>query len=173
MIRSAGGLARSQARASVTVCPTRRRVNSRRACWATGLSRLASESGGMGCQSVQNGGDHRASYRRGARGPNGFASGSRARPPVGPYARASVGAGEDKVIDGGKAKDFKGKTFALKEKGKAKISLTFPAKGTFVLTIKSKKESDVNLFVYDEDNKEVAKDDSPGPSCEIKFTPTK
>jgi hypothetical protein len=86
---------------------------------------------------------------------------------------AGTRAGEDKVIDGGKAKDFKGKTFDLKAKGKARISLTFPAKGTFLLTIKSKKESDINLFVYDEDNKEVAKDDSPGPSCEIKFMPTK
>ncbi len=82
-------------------------------------------------------------------------------------------AAEDKVIDGGKAKDFKGKTFDLKAKGKARISLTFPAKGTYLLTIKSKKETDIHLFVYDEDNKEVAKDDSPGPTCEIKFTPTK
>jgi hypothetical protein len=77
---------------------------------------------------------------------------------------------EDKVPDGGKAEKFKGKTFELKEKGKAKITLTFPAGKKAKLTIKSKKESDINLFVYDADGKEVAKDDSPGPSCEVEFT---
>src|SRR5436309_1759018 len=47
MIRSNGGLSRNQARASGTVWPARRRVNSRRAWLATGLSRLGIESGTM------------------------------------------------------------------------------------------------------------------------------
>jgi hypothetical protein len=82
---------------------------------------------------------------------------------------------EEKDKEAIKVKDFpaKGKAFALKEKGKASIVVHFPGKGTFVLAIKSEKESDVNLFVYDEDKKEVDKDDSPGPSCEIKFKPKK
>jgi hypothetical protein len=80
---------------------------------------------------------------------------------------------KDKVPDGGKAEKFKGKTFDLKEKGKAKITLTFPAGKTFNLTVRSKKKTDVNLFVYDSDDKQVAKDDSEGPSCDIKFTPKK
>jgi hypothetical protein len=78
----------------------------------------------------------------------------------------------DKVIDGGKAEKFKGKTFELKAKGKAKISLTFPGR-TAMITVRSEKQSDVNLFIYDEDNKVVAKDDSPGPDCDIKFKPKK
>jgi hypothetical protein len=82
-------------------------------------------------------------------------------------------AGGDKVIDGGKADKFKGKKFNLKDKGKAKIALTFAADQTYSLTVKSAKETDINLFVYDADGKEVAKDDSPGPSCDITFTPTK
>jgi hypothetical protein len=77
---------------------------------------------------------------------------------------------DDKPIDGGKAEKFKGKTFDLKAKGKVKIILTFPAR-TATITVRSEKESDVNLFIYDEDNKVVDKDDSPGPSCDIKFKP--
>ena len=78
-----------------------------------------------------------------------------------------------KPTDEGKAEDFKGKTFDLKEKGKAAITLSFPAGKEAVLTVRSEKESDVNLFVYDADKKVVAKDDSPGPSCDIKFKPEK
>jgi hypothetical protein len=86
---------------------------------------------------------------------------------------SAVGAEGDKPIDGGKAEKFKGKTFELKVNGKAKIALAFPADKTAQLTVRSKKESDINLFVYDSEGKEVAKDDSPGPSCDIKFTPTR
>jgi hypothetical protein len=78
---------------------------------------------------------------------------------------------EAKAIDGGKAEEFKGKTFDLKAKGKAAVTLTFPAGKTFTVTARSKKETDVNLFIYDSAKKEVAKDDSPGPSCDITFTP--
>jgi hypothetical protein len=69
------------------------------------------------------------------------------------------------------AATFKGKTFDLKENGKGHITLTFPAGKTFSVTVKSEKESDVNLFIYDGDKKVVAKDDSPGPSCKLSFTP--
>jgi hypothetical protein len=84
----------------------------------------------------------------------------------------TAGAG-DKVPDGGKASKFKGKEFKLKAKGKAKIALTFSAKGTYIVTVKSTEKSDVNLYIYDEDDKVVEKDESPGPDCEIKFTPKK
>jgi hypothetical protein len=39
--------------------------------------------------------------------------------------------------------------------------------------VKSVKKSDVNLFIYDAKKKLVAKDDSPGPDCEVSFTPKK
>jgi hypothetical protein len=85
----------------------------------------------------------------------------------------SARAEDDKPKDEGKAEKFKGKTFELKEKEKAKIILSFPEGKTFMVTVKSKKKSDVNLFIYDADGKQVEKDDSPGPDCEIKFTPKK
>jgi hypothetical protein len=78
---------------------------------------------------------------------------------------------EDKPADAGKAEDFKGKTFALKAKGKAAVTLAFPAGKKATLTVRSTKETDINLFVKDADGKVVAKDDSPGPSCDLTFTP--
>jgi hypothetical protein len=35
------------------------------------------------------------------------------------------------------------------------------------------KNTDVNLFVYDDAGKEVGKDVSPGPKCSVKVTPAK
>ncbi len=78
---------------------------------------------------------------------------------------------EDKPIDGGKAEEFTGKTFDVKEKGKAVIALTFPADKEAVVTVRGEKKTDVHLFVYDAAKKLVAKDDSPGPNCDVKFTP--
>jgi hypothetical protein len=78
---------------------------------------------------------------------------------------------DGKATDEGMAEKFKGKTFDLKEKGKAAIRLTFPAGKKAWVTVNSEKETDVHLFVYDADKKVVAKDDSPGPSCELTFTP--
>jgi hypothetical protein len=73
-----------------------------------------------------------------------------------------------KATDEGKAEDFKGKTFDLKEKGKAAIYLTFPAEQEATITVKSTGKPDVNLFVYQgKKDKEIAKDDSPGPDCSI------
>jgi len=80
---------------------------------------------------------------------------------------------DEKPIDGGKAEKFKGKAFDLKEKGKVKVVLTFPEGKKASVTVRSDKETDVHLFVYDEDKKVVAKDDSPGPTCDLTFTPKK
>jgi hypothetical protein len=80
---------------------------------------------------------------------------------------------EVKATDEGKAEEFKGKTLDLKEKGEAAIVLSCPAGKEVVATTKGEKETDVHLFVYDEDNKEVGKDTSPGPKCEVKFTAKK
>jgi len=78
---------------------------------------------------------------------------------------------EEKATDEGKAEDFKGKTFDLKEKGKASITLAFPAGKKATVTVRSEKKSDVNLYVHDAAKKVVAKDDSPGPDCDLTFTP--
>jgi hypothetical protein len=80
-------------------------------------------------------------------------------------------AADDKVPNAGKAELFKGKTFDLKEKSKAAITLDFPAGKEASITVRSKKKSDIHLFVYDANKKVVAKDDSPGPSCDLTFTP--
>ena len=37
--------------------------------------------------------------------------------------------------------------------------------------MRSKEKTDINLFIYDADKKLVAKDDSPGPDCDVSFTP--
>jgi len=78
-----------------------------------------------------------------------------------------------KPTDEGKAEDFKGKTFNLKEKGEVAILVSCPAGKEVTATTKGEKETDVHLFVYGEDKKEVGKDTSPGPKCEVKFTPAK
>jgi hypothetical protein len=70
-----------------------------------------------------------------------------------------------------KAEDFKGKTVTLKEGGKASCTLTFSAGQKAKITVKSDKKTDVNLFVKNADGKVVAKDDSPGPDCDLTFTP--
>jgi hypothetical protein len=72
-----------------------------------------------------------------------------------------------------KADNFKSKKYQVKEKGKASVTLAFQGGKTYKLTVKSTGKPDVNLFVYDADKKEVAKDDSPGPDCEIDFKPAK
>jgi hypothetical protein len=76
-----------------------------------------------------------------------------------------------KPTDGGKAAAFKGKAFDLKDKGSAAITLTFEAGKKATVTVKSDEKTDVNLFVYDAAKKVVAKDESPGPDCEVNFTP--
>jgi hypothetical protein len=78
-----------------------------------------------------------------------------------------------KPTDKGKAEDFKGETLDLKEKAEAAILVSCPAGKEVTATTKGEKETDVHLFVYDEEKKAVGKDTSPGPKCEVKFTPTK
>ena len=77
-----------------------------------------------------------------------------------------------KPTDEGKAEEFKGKTFDLKEKGEAAIILTFTAGKKAKLIVKSEGKPDVNLYVYAE-KKVIAKDESPGPDCLITYTPKK
>jgi hypothetical protein len=78
-----------------------------------------------------------------------------------------------KPTDEGKGADFKGKSVEMKDKDEFAILLAFSAGKEVVVTTKGEKETDVHLFVYDEDKKEVGKDTSPGPKCEVKFTPAK
>jgi hypothetical protein len=80
-------------------------------------------------------------------------------------------AADDKKTDDGKAEEFKGKKFDLKGNSKSSVTLAFPASKEASVTVRSQKKTDVHLFVYDAEGKEVAKDDSPGPSCDLKFTP--
>jgi hypothetical protein len=82
-----------------------------------------------------------------------------------------VRAGDIKPSDEGKAAAFKGKTFNLKEKGEAAILLSCAAGKEVTATTKGEKETDVHLFIYAADKKEVGKDTSPGRKCEVKFTP--
>jgi hypothetical protein len=80
---------------------------------------------------------------------------------------------DDKPKDDGKAEEFKGKTFDLAEGKTGKVVLIFPAGKKFKLTVKSEKDTDVNLFIKNAKGKVKAKDDSPGPSCDLDFTSKK
>jgi hypothetical protein len=71
----------------------------------------------------------------------------------------------------GKGAEFKGKTVEMKDKGEFAVLLTFSSGKQVTATTKGTKETDVHLFVYDDSKKEVGKDVSPGPNCEVKFTP--
>jgi hypothetical protein len=84
-----------------------------------------------------------------------------------------VRADDVKPSDEGKAAEFKGKAFDLKAKGETAILLTCTAGKEVIATTKGEKETDVHLFIYDANKKEVGKDTSPGPKCEVKFTPKK
>jgi hypothetical protein len=84
-----------------------------------------------------------------------------------------VRAADVEPTDEGKGAEFKGKTVEMKDKGEFAILLAFSAGKEVTATTKGDKETDVHLFVYDEDKKEVGKDTSPGPKCEVKFTPVK
>ena len=77
------------------------------------------------------------------------------------------------ATDEGKGTEFKGKTVEMKDKGEFAILLAFSAGKEVIATTKGEKETDVHLFVYDPNKKEVGKDTSPGPKCEVKFTPAK
>src|SRR5262249_14272467 len=78
-----------------------------------------------------------------------------------------------KPTDEGKGADFKGKTFEMKDKDEVAFLLSFEAGKEFEATTKGDKDTDVNLYVYDPDGKEVGKDVTPGPKCSVKVTPAK
>jgi hypothetical protein len=80
---------------------------------------------------------------------------------------------EDKTGEAGKASAFKNRVFEIKEKGEVAVLLPFAAGGPVTVTTNGERETDVHLFIQDGDNLEVGKDTSPGPTCEVKFTPTK
>ena len=84
-----------------------------------------------------------------------------------------VRAEDVKPTDEGKGVYFKGKTVEMKDKGEFAILLTFAVGKEVTATTTGTKETDVHLFVYDASQKEVGKDTSPGPKCEVKFTPAK
>ena len=88
-------------------------------------------------------------------------------------AKDDVKVDDVKATDGGKAESFKGKSFDLADKGKAGITLSFPAGKKATVTVKSDKKTDVNLYVFGADKKVVVKDVSPGPDCDVNFTPKK
>jgi hypothetical protein len=75
--------------------------------------------------------------------------------------------------DLGRGAEFKGKRIEMKDKGEVAYVLSFTAGKEFEATTDAKRNTDVNLYVYDEAGKEVGRDDSPGPKCSVKFTPTK
>jgi len=86
---------------------------------------------------------------------------------------AGARADDVKATDEGKGADFKGKKIDMKDGDKVACILSFAAGQEFEATTDGTKETDVHLYVYDESGKEVGKDDSPGPRCSVKYTPTK
>ena len=77
-----------------------------------------------------------------------------------------------KPTDLGKGAAFNGKKIEMKDKGEVAYLLSFTAGKEFEATTDGPKNT-VHLFVYDSSGAQVAKDDSPGPKCSVKVTPTK
>ena len=90
------------------------------------------------------------------------------------FAVATLCAAQDvKPTDLGKGAAFNGKKIEMKDKGEVAYLLSFTAGKEFEATTDGPKNTDVHLFVYDFSGAQVAKDDSPGPKCSVKVTPTK
>jgi len=81
--------------------------------------------------------------------------------------------GDDKSAEGSKDAAAKTMVFEINEKSEVAVFLPFLAGKEETVTTKGDKQTDVHLFVHDGDNQEVGKDTTPGPQCEVKFTPTK
>ncbi len=81
--------------------------------------------------------------------------------------------GDDKSAEGSKDPAAKTLVFEINEKSEVAVFLPFLAGKAETVTTKGDKQTDVHLFVHDGDNQEVGKDTTPGPECEVKFTPTK
>jgi len=77
-----------------------------------------------------------------------------------------------KPTDLGKGAAFNGKKVEMKDQGEVAFLLSFTAGKEFEATTDGPKNTDVHLFVYDSTGAQVAKDDSPGPKCSVKVTPT-
>jgi hypothetical protein len=78
-----------------------------------------------------------------------------------------------KTTNLGSGARFKGKKTEMKDKGEVAYLLSFKAGKEFEATTDGTKNTDVNLFVYDQPGKQVGKDDSPGPKSSVKVTPDK
>jgi hypothetical protein len=78
-----------------------------------------------------------------------------------------------KASDLGKGAQFKGKKIEMKDSGEVAYLLSFKAGKEFEATTNATKNTDVNLYVYDETGHQVGKDDSPGPTSSVKITPEK
>jgi hypothetical protein len=76
-----------------------------------------------------------------------------------------------KPIDALDGTKFTSKTVEMKAKSEFAVLLSFPGGKAVTATTDGEKKTDINLFVYEGERKEVAKDTSPGPKCEVKFTP--
>jgi hypothetical protein len=77
-----------------------------------------------------------------------------------------------KPTDLGQGTAFNGRKIQMKDKGEVAYLLSFTAGKEFEATTDGPKNTDVHLFVYDASGAEVAKDDSSGPKCSVKVTPT-
>jgi hypothetical protein len=86
-------------------------------------------------------------------------------------ASSAAAAPDDKPADAGKGSAFKSAVFEMKQKGQVAVLLPCAAGKEVTVTTNGDKETDVHLFVHDADKNEVGKDTSPGPKCEVKFTP--
>src|SRR5580704_1047482 len=89
------------------------------------------------------------------------------------FAVATLCSAQDvKPTDLGKGAAFKGKKIEMKDREEVAYLLSFPAGKEFQATTDGPNNPDVHLFVYDSSGAQVAKDDSPGPKCTVKLTPT-
>jgi hypothetical protein len=80
---------------------------------------------------------------------------------------------DDEPTDEGNGSAFKSKAYEMKEKGEVAILLMFEAGKAVTVTTNADNNTDVHMFIYDGDKKEIGKDTSPGPKCDVKFTPKK
>jgi hypothetical protein len=78
-----------------------------------------------------------------------------------------------KTTNLGSGAQFKGRETKIKDKGEIVYLLSFKTGKEFEATTDGTKNTDVNLFVYDEAGKQVGKDDSPGTKSSVKVTPDK
>jgi len=75
--------------------------------------------------------------------------------------------------DLGKGAAFNGKKIEIKDKGEVAYLLSFTAGKEFEPPRTARRIRDVHLFVYDSSARKSLRDDSPGPKCSVKLTPTK